>query len=77
MSKTLEKRIVALEAEHKPDIVRRGMEIEAMLKARELGFDALIAPERALLTDDRLQELQQTYVDYVSNRCKGVRIDHE
>ena len=58
MSKTLEKRIGILEAEHKPDVVRAGMEIMAMLKASELGFDVLTQAEKALLTDDRLQELQ-------------------
>ena len=68
----LEKRIVALEAEHKPDVVRKGMEIEAMLKASELGFDALTPAEKALLSDDRIRELMETYDEYVRNRYKGV-----
>jgi len=72
MSKTLEKRIGALEAEHKPDVVRRGMEIEVMLKASELGFDALTQVEKFLITDDRIRELLETNEDYVNNRCKGV-----
>ena len=73
----LRKRIRVLEAKHAPTITRQGMEIMAMLKASEFGFNVLTPVEKALLTDDRLQELQETYDEYVSNRCKGVRIDHE
>ena len=68
MSKTLEKRIGVLEAEHRPDIARASMEIEVMLKASELGFDVLTQAEKALITNDRLQELQQTYEEYIENR---------
>ena len=72
MSKTLEKRIGALEAEHRPDVARAGLEIMAMLKASELGFDALTPAEKALLSDDRIRELMETYDEYVRNRYKGV-----
>ena len=68
----LQKRIRVLEAKHAPTITRQGMEIMAMLKASELGVDALSIPERALLTDDRIRELLETYEDYVRNRYKGV-----
>ena len=68
MNRSLEKRIGALEAEHRPDVARAGLEIMAMLKAAELGFDALTQAEKVLITNDRLQELQQTYEEYIENR---------
>ena len=72
MSGSLEKRIGALERSHRPDIVRASREIESLLKARECGLESLTSEERALLSDNFLARLQQTYEDYVKNRYKGV-----
>ena len=71
--KGLEKRIVVLEEGLRPDVVKQGREIEAMLKAYELGFEALTPAEKAVLPDSLLRELEEIYEEYVENRGKVVR----
>jgi len=57
--KGLEKRIVVLEEGLRPDVAKQGREVEAMLKAYELGFEALSPAEKAALPDSLLRELQK------------------